>query len=337
MPSVPPVANCGSVGLILPTTQWGVFPGKYGNTTGTNRGTTPGITEALIRTCREAEAAGAGALWAVDHLFWPGPMLECLTTLTVAATATRTAALGTCVLQLPLRRPAAVAKQAAALQLLSGGRFVLGVGAGSHPGEYLMAGADFGGRGRQLDRGLDELRRAWASAGDPDLAYRQEPAAAPVPVWVGGSSDAARRRAARAGDGWVPMFLGPERLGAALGQLRDDTVAAGRPAGAVTAAVVAMVAVGRDRGVGARGAGWLSSLYGIPPKAFDRHLVAGPAEHCAEQVHRFFEAGADHVVVMVADDRAVDHFAELVGALSPARPGPAAPAPARPELVEVPA
>jgi len=263
-------------------------------------------------------------------------MLECLTTLTVAATATRTATLGTCVLQLPLRRPAAVAKQAAALQLLSGGRFVLGVGAGSHPGEYEMAGVDFGDRGRQMDVGIAEVRAAWASAGEPDVDYRQEPAPAPVPLWVGGSSDAARRRAARAADGWVPLFLGPDQFATTLGRLRDDTVAAGRPAEAVTAAVVAMVAVGGDRQVHERGARWLSSLYRIPPKAFDRHLVAGPAERCAEEVHRFFAAGADHVVVMVADDRAVDHFAELVGALSPAWPGAAA-SPARPELVEVPA
>ncbi len=264
-------------------------------------------------------------------------MLECLTTLAVAATATRTATVGTCILQLPLRQPAVVAKQATALQLLSGGRFVLGVGAGSHSGEYQMAGADFTTRGRQLDRGLAELRRAWASAGDPDLPYRQEPAAPPVPVWVGGSSDAARRRAARFADGWVPLFLGPDELRTALDRLRQDTVAAGRPPEAVTPAVVAMVAVGPGRQVHDRGTRWLSSLYGIPPKAFDRHLVAGPAEHCAEQLHRFFDAGADHVVVMVADYRAVDHFAELVGALSPARPGPLVPSAARPELVEVPA
>src|SRR6185437_5714934 len=205
VPSVPPIAGSGSVGLILPTTQWAFSPGQSGSTLGANKGTTNGVTDWLVETCRAAEAAGAGALWAVDHLFWPSPMLECLTTLTVAATATRTATLGTCVLQLPLRRPAAVAKQAAALQLLSGGRFVLGVGAGSHPGEYEMAGVDFGDRGRQMDVGIAEVRAAWASAGEPDVDYRQEPAPAPVPLWVGGSSDAARRRAARAADGWVPL------------------------------------------------------------------------------------------------------------------------------------
>jgi len=257
-------------------------------------------------------------------------MLECLTTLTVAATATTTATVGSCVLQLPMRQPAAVAKQAAAIQLLSGGRFILGVGAGSHPAEYDMAGADFATRGRRLDDGIAALRRAWDTAGDPTLAYRQEPGPAPVPVWVGGSSDAARRRAATSADGWVPMFIGPDHLRTSIEQLRHDTDAAGRSPEAVTAAVVVMVAVGDDPAVADRGAGWLGSLYGLPPKAFHRHLVAGPAAHCAEQVQRFFDAGADHVVAMVADDRAVDHFAELAGALSPAT------SVARPDLVEVP-
>ncbi|HEX3947999.1 MAG TPA: LLM class flavin-dependent oxidoreductase, partial [Acidimicrobiales bacterium] len=279
-----------------------------------------GTTSGMAAVCREAESLGAGALWAVDHLFWDRPMLECMTTLTVAATATERVGLGTCVLQLPLRRPAVVAKQAATLQLLSGDRLVLGVGAGSHPGEYAMAGIDYASRGRQLDQGLADLRRAWASAGDPALAYRQEPSSSPVPVWVGGSSDVARRRAARSADGWVPLFLAPEQLATGIEQLRRETVEAGRPAGSVTPAVVVMLAVGRDRRTSQRGTRWLGDLYGIPPKAFDRHLVAGPPEHCAEQVQRYREAGAEHVVAMIADDRALDHFAELVGAL-PAWPG----------------
>ncbi|HEX4082654.1 MAG TPA: LLM class flavin-dependent oxidoreductase [Acidimicrobiales bacterium] len=344
MPLVPPVAERGSVGLILPPRLPSDLPGSSGSTSGKNRGSTIGTTEELQRTCRDAEALGASALWAVDHLFWATPMLECLTTLTVAATATTRAMLGSCVLQLPLRQPAAVAKQAAAIQLLSGGRFVLGVGVGRHRGEYEMAGVDFSRRGRLLDDGLAELRRAWDSAGDAAVPYRQEPAAPPVPVWVGGSSDAARRRAATSADGWVPLFLAPTELASSLEQLRAEVAAAGRPAAAVTPAVVVMVAVGRERKVHERGTRWLSSLYGIPPKAFDRHLVAGPAEHCASRLDEYVDAGAEHVVVMVADDRPLDHFAELVGALRPAvPPGPAGDGvvrpdladPVRPDLVEV--
>ncbi|MGH9088485.1 MAG: LLM class flavin-dependent oxidoreductase [Acidimicrobiales bacterium] len=284
-------------------------------------GRTWGTTEWLAAVCRDAEAVGAGALWALDHLFWGRPVLECLTAATVAVTATRRVAVGSCVLQLPLRSAAAVAKQATSLQLLSGGRFVLGVGTGSHAGEYEAAGAgeDYATRGRTLDGGIAALRQAWRTPGDPSRPYRQEPASPPVPVWIGGSSAAARRRAAAAGDGWVPLFVSPGAFEADIGRLRDDAAAAGRDPTAVTPAVVMMAVVGDGPGAHDRGAEWLASLYGIPPKAFDRHLVAGSAACCAEEIARFGAAGAEHVVVMVADDDAVGHFARIVDAMESER------------------
>ena len=250
-------------------------------------------------------------------------MLECITTLTVAATATEHAALGTCVLQLPLRRPAAVAKQAAALQALSGGRFVLGLGVGSHAREYEMAGADFAERGRRLDEGIGALRRAWRSAGEAGLAYRQEPAVPDIPLWIGGSSPAALARAAGA-DGWIPMFVPPDEYAAGLARLGELAESGGRSAAEITPAVVVMANVGGDAALARRrGTEWLSALYGIPAKAFERHLVAGPASACAEVLRRFLDAGAEHVAVMIADDHALDHFAALVAAMDPVPAGQA--------------
>jgi alkanesulfonate monooxygenase SsuD/methylene tetrahydromethanopterin reductase-like flavin-dependent oxidoreductase (luciferase family) len=265
--------------------------------------------------CRRAEATGADSLWAVDHLYWPHPIGEALTTLAVAAAATSRPTLGTCVLQLPLRRPSAVAKQATALQRLSGGRFVLGLGVGSHAGEYERAGVDFHRRGRLMDDALAELRQAWAEPG-PEVRsgaahYVQEPGSAPVPLWIGGSSAAARRRAAAAGDGWVPLFLAPDDYGAALADLRHETEEAGRDPGAVEAAVVVFARVGDDDEAPGEGAAWLSELYRLPPKAFARHLVAGSPETCAAALGRYADAGARHIVVMVAGSPAVEHFALL--------------------------
>ena len=185
-------------------------------------------------------------MWAVDHLFWPHPINECLTTLAIAAAATRRPTLGTCVLQLPLRQPAAVAKQATALQQLSGGRFVLGVGVGSHPVEYARAGVDYHRRGRLMDEGIDAMQRAWASGYEPDASYPQEPTSSRVPLWIGGSSPAARRRAAAVGDGWVPLFLTPDDYAPALLALRQETEAAGRDPDAVEPAVVVFARVGPD-------------------------------------------------------------------------------------------
>ncbi len=245
----------------------------------------------------------------MDHLYWPHPIVEAFTTLAVAAVATTRPTLGTCVLQLPLRQPAAVAKQATALQLLSGGRFVLGLGVGSHEEEYERAGVDFHRRGRLMDEGVARLRGAWAPQG-PDSGYVQQPAGPPVPLWFGGASAAPRRRAAAVGDGWVPLFIAPEEYVPAVAALRRETAEAGRDPEAVEPGVVVFACVGDDDAA-ARGSAWLSQLYRLPAKAFRRHLVAGSPDACAAALRRYVEAGARHIVVMVAGAPAVDHFGRL--------------------------
>jgi len=231
-----------------------------------------------------------------------------MTTLAVAATSTRRVTLGTCVLQLPLRHPAELAKQATALQLLSGGRFILGLGVGSHPGEYERAGVNFHQRGHLMDNGIAALREAWT---DGDHRYIQDPASTPVPLWIGGSSVAARRRAAAVGAGWVPLFISVDEYGPALQSLRQETIEAGRQPDDVEAAVVVFVRVGTEGEAHQQGAEWLSNLYGVPAKAFDRHLVAGTSEACAAELTKFVRAGARHVVVMVAGNDAVQQFGFL--------------------------
>jgi len=348
--AVRPVRAPGPIGLVLPTILQGSFPSSdglspRGSTDSTTKGTIGRLPEGpddpeaglrrLPQLCRDAEALGTGTLWACDHLFWHRPVLECLTALTVAATTTTEPMLGSCVLQLPLRRPAVVAKQAASIQTLSSGRLLLGVGVGSHPGEYEEAGADYHHRGRELDRGIAELRRCWAgaaadaggapgpshtgTAGDRtalDRHYRQLPEHAPVPVWVGGSSEAALRRAAAVADGWIPLFVGPADYAAALDRLRKETDRAGREPGSVVPAIVLFVSVDEDAGAArARGTAWMSSLYRIPAHAFDRHIVAGTTDAVAAAIDSYREAGAAHVALYVTDDHPLDQFTTVMTAL----------------------
>ncbi|HVB93385.1 MAG TPA: LLM class flavin-dependent oxidoreductase [Acidimicrobiales bacterium] len=279
----------------------------------------------LAAVCRGAEQLGADALWACDHLFWHGPSLECMVALAVAATATDRPMLGTSVLQLPLRQAPAVAKQSATLQILTRGRVILGVGVGSHQGEYEQAGIDYRSRGRQLDAGIAELRRSWATGegatpGDAGSAaeqrYRQLPEPPRVPVWVGGSSEAALRRAARMADGWMPLYLKPPEYGDALDRLAKEVERAGRDAGAVTASIVLFVSIDDDADAGRRrGTRWMSTFYGIPSKAFDRHLVFGTPSEVADVVSAYRRAGAEHVGVYVTDDQPLEQFERLVSAL----------------------
>jgi len=267
---VRPIGKLGSLGLVLPTAPQADLPAHPGSTTGTTEGGTRGSTgaaAALARVCTDAEDSGAGALWAVDHLFWPRPMLECLTTLAVATTATRHAVVGSCVLQLAIapgqRRGQGGGQPAGALRRAVRARHR----GGSHPGEYAAAGVDFASRGRLVDEGLAELHRSWDSATDRGSAYRQEPQPSPIPVWIGGSSRAALRRAATAADGWVPLFMSPAEYEVALGHLGEASVAAGRAADEVLRAVVVMVSVGPEPAQATdAGTRWLSSLYGIRPR-----------------------------------------------------------------------
>jgi alkanesulfonate monooxygenase SsuD/methylene tetrahydromethanopterin reductase-like flavin-dependent oxidoreductase (luciferase family) len=119
--------------------------------------------------------------------------------------------------------------------------------------------------------------------------------------------------------------LAPEEYAAALAELRRETVEAGRDREAVEPGVVVFARVGDDEVAPSEGAAWLSHLYRLPPKAFQRHLVAGSPGTCAAALARYAEAGARHIVVMVAGSPAVEHFALLraafVAATEPALAG----------------
>ncbi|HEY1829277.1 MAG TPA: LLM class flavin-dependent oxidoreductase [Acidimicrobiales bacterium] len=307
MTRVGSAASRPALGLILPACLQEEQADQAGATDGSNTGTAAD----LFDLCRRAEASGADSLWAVDHLFWPHPIDEAMTTLAIAAAATRHSMLGTCILQLPLRQPAAVAKQATALQLLSGGRFVLGLGVGIHEGEYQQAGVDYHRRGEIMDSSIEAVQAAWDTGIPPTDRYHQHPSSPTIPIWIGGASPAARRRAARVAAGWVPLFVSPEQYAPALLALRTETEEAGRPADAIEPAVVVFARVGPADEARQHGLAWLTHLYGIPTKAFERHLVSGPAESCAVQLMRYVEAGARHIVVMVAAPHVVQHFGPL--------------------------
>jgi alkanesulfonate monooxygenase SsuD/methylene tetrahydromethanopterin reductase-like flavin-dependent oxidoreductase (luciferase family) len=275
------------------------------------------------RALRDLEDAGCRALWFADHLFWGRPMPEALTMCAVAATVTRSCAVGTGVLQLPLRRTPAVAKAAATLQALSGGRFVLGLGVGEHAEEYRRADASFATRGADLDRAVAELRALWrddaaggeAGPGGPDEVaaswFRQRPDPPAVPLWFGGRSPRAIARAARVGDGWMPIFVTPGQFTSAMSDLDRALSRLERPAASVTRAVTVIVSVTerpRDR---IDALAWASDLWNVDPTRLERFLVTGPVEHCRAVLDEYRGAGADHVSLLLATDEPVAMFRAL--------------------------
>jgi alkanesulfonate monooxygenase SsuD/methylene tetrahydromethanopterin reductase-like flavin-dependent oxidoreductase (luciferase family) len=125
------------------------------------------------------------------------------------------------VLIVPYRHPLLVARMAANLNQLSGGRLVLGVGVGWARQEFAALDVEFGRRGRLTDEYLDAIRAAWAD----DADYR----AGTIPIWVGGNSDAALHRAARRGDAWHPLRFAAGWLAPAVQRMRAVAAELERP------------------------------------------------------------------------------------------------------------
>ncbi|HEV7468563.1 MAG: hypothetical protein QOJ30_807 [Pseudonocardiales bacterium] len=156
--------------------------------------------EQILGWARRAEAAGFSSLAALDRVVYANH--EPLLTLAAAAAVTERIALATHVLLGATREPALLAKQAATLHALSGGRFTLGLGVGVRPADYTATGTAFAGRGRRLEDVVDALRRTWASAGPAGTIGPVSPGGRPGLV-LGGRSPRALDRAGRIGDGWV--------------------------------------------------------------------------------------------------------------------------------------
>ncbi|HZT06524.1 MAG TPA: LLM class flavin-dependent oxidoreductase [Chloroflexota bacterium] len=207
----------------------------------------PGVNRAqLLGWARGADQRGFSTLGVIDRLVYPN--IEPLSALTAAAAVTERIRLTTAILLAPLRANGALfAKQAASLQILSEGRLVLGLAAGARQDDFDASALDFHTRGRRFNALLEDIRRIWegeargfAGAIGPDLGR-----VGPPPILVGGTSDAAIRRAARYGTGWIAGGGGPEAFAASAQKVRDAWSSAGRD-GPPRLAALAYFALGTD-------------------------------------------------------------------------------------------
>ncbi|MEU0369839.1 TIGR03619 family F420-dependent LLM class oxidoreductase [Streptomyces sp. NPDC006283] len=216
----------------------------------------------LAETARAADRAGFTYIAVCDHVAIPHRLADTMSTvwydpvatLAFLAAATERVRLLSHVAVVGLRHPLLTAKQYATLDHLSGGRLILGVGAGHVREEFETLGVDFDARGPVLDETLDALRAALGPEEFPEfrgerysfqgLGQRPRPAQARVPVWVGGSSPAAVRRAALKGDGWLPQGDPRDRLPAQIARLKELREAAGIEAPLTIGAITEPLYVG---------------------------------------------------------------------------------------------
>jgi probable F420-dependent oxidoreductase len=193
--------------------------------------------DAIRRAAVQAEELGFADVWVSEHIvipkgapYPPSPNFwDPVLTLTWAAACTQRVKLGTSVLVLPMRHPLPLAKELATLQNLSQGRLILGAGVGWMEAEFDALGVPFRERGRRMDEGIAMMRAVWADdpvtfptrwiAAKIDTMRMQPKPCAPIPIWIGGSSDAAIARALRL-DGWHGSRVTPEQAPAMVHRLR---------------------------------------------------------------------------------------------------------------------
>ncbi len=256
------------------------------------------------------EDAGVSSFWVGGHIASVNPSPEPVVWLARLAEQTRSATVGTATLLLPLYPPALLAKQIADLDNASGGRVVLGVGVGGeYESDFAAVGVPRRQRGSRADEGIDLLRRFWT--GEPVVHHgrhfsfdgvRIHPAPANPggpPIVVSGRSEAAIRRAALLGDGWMPYLYSPSRYASSVRRVTDIAGENGRSLEGFGWYAYVMVAMDPDAAAARGGAAaFLATTYGQDVSAMiDRITVAGSIDDVGERIAEFVEAGARHLIV----------------------------------------
>jgi probable F420-dependent oxidoreductase len=291
----------------------------------------------LTEFARTAEAIGFDSVQVGDHIQWHAPILEATTVLATFATATQRIRIASDVIILPLRDPVLIAKTIASLDVLSGGRMIFGVGVGGdHPAEYEAMRVPFGERGARTNESLEIVRGLFANErfsytgrhftlGEVSIAPR--PLQSRLPIWVGGTSEAALRRAARYGDGWIAAFASEQKFARLAETTRGLLAAEGRAADGFTWGSFIFINVGPEvASARAAGAEYISRVYRLPGETImDRFGAAGPVQVCAERVRAFIEAGVQYIVLgpvcgYLEWPRQLEAYAELIAKLGVGRP-----------------
>ncbi len=266
--------------------------------------------EIIRRTALRAEQLGYDSVWVSDHVVVPNGYVERfgagiydpLITLAVVAGATSRVRLGTTVLIVPYRNPVLTAKMVSTLDALSGGRVVLGIGAGWVPEESAMLGVPFEERGAMTNEYLAAMRELWTNptpsfAGKytqfSGLHFEPKPVQKPhPPIWVGGHAPASLRRAAEIGAAWHPINRSVEELRAGRAEIGRLCESRGR---AVPPAVTLRNA-----------AHVLRAGRPVPTSVHGGSVLAGEPAALVDRIGELAAAGIEHLVLEFLADDGVD-------------------------------
>ena len=278
------------------------IPNSVRGTTGTQ----------LLEWARRADAAGFSSLATIGRVAYPS--YEELTVFAAAGAVTERIRFLSNILLAPTRSTAELAKQAATVQQLIGGRLTLGLGVGGREDDYRLTGRDFAARGRLFDEQLTDLRRAFAGEPLLDGAAPVVPDAATggVPILVGGTADAAVRRTVEFGAGWTAGGVPPQMVAPFVERIRAAWRDAGRE-GAPRIVALNYFGLGDTED---RSRGYLLDYYGFLGPEMSQ-MIAGGAHRSPDAVRAviaaFEEAGVDELILdpTIGDPEQVDLLAEV--------------------------
>lgn len=257
---------------------------------------------------RLAEQLGFDYLCTGEHISFYVPTANNLVSLAAAAGATERIKLMSGIVLVPLYPAALLAKQVAMLDVVSGGRFSLGIGVGGeNPAEFEAVGVPVTERGARtnealevLDLLLNESKVSFEGRFTTlnDITIGPKPIQRPLPIWVAGRKDVAMRRAAQHGTGWLPYMYTPQMLAESMDKIATMTADAGRPADSVEGGLYIFTCVHDDRETALGLANeQLSKQYNQDfSKLVSKYTISGAPDDCIEQVQSYIDAGARKII-----------------------------------------
>jgi len=256
------------------------------------------------------EELGYDSVWTSEHILFYGPTVDATVTLGAFAALTRRVTIGTAILLLPLRHPTITAKAIATADIVAGGRVSLGVGVGGEfPKEFEATGVPVQERGARANDAIRVLKKLWSQDHvshhsrfvnfDDVTMLPKPPQPGGPPIVVAGRSEAAQRRAARLGDGYMPYLFTPERYAQAKQAIEAEAARQGRDLAGFQWTLYQFVSVAdsyeeaRERAVASLSRRYNQDFSGIA----ERYCALGTPDHVVERLRAFAAAGARHFIL----------------------------------------
>jgi len=275
------------------------------------------------------ERSDIDSLWLSDRLSSPAPVPEVMTTLAAVAARTTRLKLGPSVVVLPYRTPVVAAKEMGTLDWLSRGRFFPAVGVGVElPREFEASGVQFRERGRRTDEMIRVMRLLWTQ---DEVTFQGEfyrleritvfprPWQSPPPIWIGGKSEAAQRRTARLGDGWIPSFITPAELRAGVERVRELAAGEGRTVPEDHFGTLINFAVAPTPAAARALADPYVQRGRVDEETLRQSTAFGPVEVLLDKLEEYVKAGASKFILrpLCPPDRMLEQLGIVADAVAP--------------------